>query len=147
MPKERLLFEMPEDPVNSDLPDNQGVEFQSVEVPNHKTQKKSVMTESMDESASSPPTTKPLPKKDRPKNSALARKAGSKAVTRTKKSDAEESKDDTRTRKTRPYPDAPFKETMQLGEAIVTFAGGEKVRRLTLLSKMDRQPARHLQDL
>lgn len=57
---------------------------------------------------------------------------------------AEEDKQDTaakRTaRKTRPYPNASFEETLALGIAIHQHASGGPVRRLTLLEKMGRSP-------
>jgi hypothetical protein len=43
-------------------------------------------------------------------------------------------------RSKRPYPASSFKEAMVLGEAIQKYAAGEKVRRLTLLEKMQRAP-------
>ena len=48
--------------------------------------------------------------------------------------------DSQRTRKTRPYPASSFKDALPLGEAIMKHAAGEKVRRLTLLQKMDKSP-------
>jgi len=45
-----------------------------------------------------------------------------------------------RTRRQRPYPTASFEETLELGEAIQKYASGEKVRRLTLLEKMNKSP-------
>lgn len=45
-----------------------------------------------------------------------------------------------RTRASRPYPAASFKEARALGDAIVKYASGEKVRRLTLLDQMNRKP-------
>ena len=45
-----------------------------------------------------------------------------------------------RLRTARPYPVVSFKEATQIGDAIFQFASGEKVRRLTLLEKMDRAP-------
>lgn len=45
-----------------------------------------------------------------------------------------------RTRTVRPYPAATFKEARALGDAIIKFASGEKVRRLTLLEQMNRKP-------
>lgn len=46
----------------------------------------------------------------------------------------------TRARQARPYPAAPFEEARVLAEAIQTYASGRRVRRLTLLAKMDRSP-------
>jgi hypothetical protein len=45
-----------------------------------------------------------------------------------------------RTREARPYPAAPFEESLTLADAIQKFASGERVRRLTLLREMDRSP-------
>jgi hypothetical protein len=46
-----------------------------------------------------------------------------------------------RTRNLRPYPAASFEDALPLGQAIQTFASGEKVRRLTLLGKMNKSPS------
>lgn len=45
-----------------------------------------------------------------------------------------------RTRTSRPYPSASFEETLELGEAIHKYADGEKIRRLTLMEKMEKSP-------
>ncbi len=45
-----------------------------------------------------------------------------------------------RERKSRPYPASSFSDALPLGEAIMKHAAGEKVRRLTLLQKMDKSP-------
>lgn len=45
-----------------------------------------------------------------------------------------------RTREARPYPAAPFEESLTLAEAIQKYASGERVRRLTLLKEMDKSP-------
>jgi len=45
-----------------------------------------------------------------------------------------------KSRKARPYPASSFKDALELGEAIMKFAAGEKVRRLTLLEKMTKSP-------
>ncbi|RYZ76415.1 MAG: hypothetical protein EOP06_31345, partial [Proteobacteria bacterium] len=50
---------------------------------------------------------------------------------------AEEKK---RTRKTRPYPASSFQDALPLAEAIMKYASGEKVRRLTLLQQMNKSP-------
>lgn len=44
-----------------------------------------------------------------------------------------ESAESARTRRTRPYPVSPFEDALSLGEAIMQYASGEKVRRLTLI--------------
>ena len=48
--------------------------------------------------------------------------------------------DPVRTRKARPYPASSFTDALALGQAIMQRAAGEKVRRLTLLSQMDKSP-------
>jgi hypothetical protein len=45
-----------------------------------------------------------------------------------------------RTRHARPYPASSFNDALPLGNAILKFAAGEKVRRLTLLQQMDKSP-------
>ncbi len=45
-----------------------------------------------------------------------------------------------RARQSRPYPASSFKDALPLGEAILKYASGEKVRRLTLLQQMDKSP-------
>lgn len=45
-----------------------------------------------------------------------------------------------RTRTFRPYPAGPFEEALKLADAIHEFAAGERVRRLTLLQKMNISP-------
>lgn len=45
-----------------------------------------------------------------------------------------------RTRTVRPYPAGPFEDALKLADAIHKYAAGEKVRRLTLLQKMNLSP-------
>lgn len=45
-----------------------------------------------------------------------------------------------RARTARPYPASSFLDALTLGEAIMRFASGEKVRRLTLLQQMNKSP-------
>lgn len=45
-----------------------------------------------------------------------------------------------RSRKARPYPASSFTDALPLGEAIMKYAAGDKVRRLTLLQQMDKSP-------
>src|SRR5262249_22950812 len=45
-----------------------------------------------------------------------------------------------RTRTPRPYPVVSFREATLIGEGIFKFASGERVRRLTLLEKLERNP-------
>ncbi|PNA02707.1 MULTISPECIES: hypothetical protein [unclassified Pseudomonas] len=51
-----------------------------------------------------------------------------------------ESAESARTRRTRPYPAASFEDALSLGEAIMQYAAGEKVRRLTLMQHMNKSP-------
>jgi hypothetical protein len=53
---------------------------------------------------------------------------------------ASRSEEALRKRKARPYPASSFTDALPLGEAIMKHAAGEKVRRLTLLGKMDKSP-------
>lgn len=46
-----------------------------------------------------------------------------------------------RTRTPRPYPVVSFREATVLGDALFKIGSGEKVRRLTLLEKIERNPA------
>jgi hypothetical protein len=45
-----------------------------------------------------------------------------------------------KSRKARPYPASSFTDALVLGEAIMKYAAGEKVRRLTLLQQMNKSP-------
>lgn len=45
-----------------------------------------------------------------------------------------------KSRRSRPYPAASFQDALTLGEAIMQYAAGEKVRRLTLLQHMNKSP-------
>jgi hypothetical protein len=45
-----------------------------------------------------------------------------------------------KSRKSRPYPASSFTDALPLGQAIMKYAAGEKVRRLTLLQQMDKSP-------
>jgi hypothetical protein len=45
-----------------------------------------------------------------------------------------------RVRKSRPYPASSFTDALPLAQAIMKLASGDKVRRLTLLQKMDKSP-------
>lgn len=48
--------------------------------------------------------------------------------------------DSSRTRTARPYPASSFSDALVLGDAIMKFASGDRVRRLTLLGQMDKSP-------
>ena len=60
--------------------------------------------------------------------------------THVKKPDHTKSKKEKRKRTPRPYPAVSFREGGTIAEAIFKHASGDKVRRLTLLEKMDRNP-------
>ena len=45
-----------------------------------------------------------------------------------------------KSRKARPYPASSFADALVLGEAIMLHAAGDRVRRLTLLQKMEKSP-------
>lgn len=64
-------------------------------------------------------------------------KAKKKRPKRAKKPSGDE---EGRTRTARPYPASSFTDALQLGEAIMKFAAGDRVRRLTLLEKMNKSP-------
>lgn len=51
-----------------------------------------------------------------------------------------DSAESARTRRTRPYPASSFEDALSLGEAIMQYAAGEKVRRLTLMQHMNKSP-------
>lgn len=96
------------------------------------------MTPEAQESASTPEP-KPAPdvkKKADSKSSADGQKNPGKTV----KAAVTAKPKPKRTRTMRPYPVVPFKEATVIGDAIFKFASGEKVRRLTLLEKMERSP-------
>ena len=51
-----------------------------------------------------------------------------------------ETAESARTRRSRPYPASSFEDALSLGEAIMQYAAGEKVRRLTLMQHMNKSP-------
>ncbi|WP_141099323.1 hypothetical protein [Pseudomonas nitroreducens] len=51
-----------------------------------------------------------------------------------------ENAESARTRRSRPYPASSFEDALSLGEAIMHYAAGEKVRRLTLMQHMNKSP-------
>jgi hypothetical protein len=79
-----------------------------------------------------------------PSKPAGAGKPRAKAGRRGKKSSRRAKKPagdvEARTRTARPYPASSFTNALPLGEAIMNFASGDKVRRLTLLEKMNKSP-------
>ncbi|GEM_PF-6895329 len=77
------------------------------------------------------PTTEPPTK-------AATGKGKSKA--RTNKADPQGKKRQKRSAIQRPYPVVPYREATVIGDAIFKFAAGGKVRRLTLLEKLERNP-------
>ena len=89
-------------------------------------------TEDVQESAPATPASKPKAKK---------KQAGKKQARKKQaKRKNQEASSDTRKRAARPYPKFTLQETLVLGEAIYEFASGEKVRRLTLLGRMNKSP-------
>lgn len=80
--------------------------------------------------------------KEAVETSAKAKKAvpAKKAKKKTKKSKKNSDGESSRTRTARPYPASSFNDALPLGEAIMKFNSGEKVRRLTLLEKMNKSP-------
>ena len=67
------------------------------------------------------------------KRKAPSKRTKSKAKAKTKTRTGQAS----RARKARPYPASSFGDARALGEAIMQYAAGEKVRRLTLLQQMN----------
>ncbi|HEY6923696.1 MAG TPA: hypothetical protein VI653_09520 [Steroidobacteraceae bacterium] len=65
---------------------------------------------------------------------------GGKSKRRSKRPKKTAGDDEARTRTVRPYPASSFTDALPLGEAIMKFASGERVRRLTLLGHMDKSP-------
>jgi len=70
----------------------------------------------------------------------MSKKTAAKKAPARKKVPAAKTDKPTRTRKARPYPASSFRDSLPLGEAIMKYASGEKVRRLTLLQQMDKSP-------
>lgn len=73
-------------------------------------------------------------------NDALDVPSKKKAKRSTNKKTKRKSGQKARVRKARPYPASSFADARSLGEAIIKYAAGEKVRRLTLLEKMVKSP-------
>lgn len=63
-----------------------------------------------------------------------------KATRKSKTTASKDGKPQKRTNTVRPYPIVPYREATVIGDAIFKFASGEKVRRLTLLEKLERNP-------
>lgn len=66
--------------------------------------------------------------------------AAPKKKTTTKRRTKANGAESARTRTARPYPASSFADALQLGEAIMQHASGDKVRRLTLLQQMNKSP-------
>lgn len=67
-------------------------------------------------------------------------KGGKAKKKRTKRHKKSSGDDEARTRTARPYPASSFTDALAVGEAIMKFAAGDRVRRLTLLGHMDKSP-------
>jgi len=115
MPAERFLFE---DMVMNDAVSN--------EVGKTETPKKKRVSKRDPASVNGATTIKKKTPRKKSKNEAASSKL--------------EKKDARKKRIPRPYPVVPFKEATVLGDAVFQYAAGEKVRRLTLLKKLDRSP-------
>jgi hypothetical protein len=86
-----------------------------------------------------------IPRYSLPKANKGAKMAGSKRTKAVKKSAGKKGASRTtatagRSRTARPYPASSFTDALTLGDAIMRFASGDKVRRLTLLQQMNRSP-------
>jgi hypothetical protein len=91
-----------------------------------------------EDSTNGPPTVAapPAPEVKQPRKKASPRR---KAVANAKSNAAEPAKKKGGAA-VRPYPVVPFRDATAIADAIFKFASGEKVRRLTLLEKMERNP-------
>lgn len=76
----------------------------------------------------------------KPPGKARRSKTGTRKGKKTKPRRKLVSDDETRSRQARPYPASSFTDALVLGEAIMKFASGDRVRRLTLLEKMNKSP-------
>src|SRR5687767_158004 len=81
-----------------------------------------------------------VPKKAMKK--AATKKAGRKKKRRARKNAASStpSRPKVGDRREKGYPSESLNQVLHLGESIVKFAGGDKIRRLTLMQKMERSP-------
>ncbi len=71
---------------------------------------------------------------------AKRKRSKAKRVKGAKNSHVNNESDSARTRTARPYPASSFTDALPVAEAIMKFAAGDKVRRLTLLEKMNKTP-------
>lgn len=71
---------------------------------------------------------------------ATSKKAKAVKKAATKKNASTKTAPTGRARTARPYPASSFSDALTLGDAIMRFASGDKVRRLTLLQQMNRSP-------
>jgi hypothetical protein len=108
------------------------------------TEESTGMTGDTPEQTADAPTKKAAPKKtSAPKQSTNVKAKAKKPSKKTASSSNQAPKqqdDGKRERTQRPYPIVSFKEATQIGDAIFKIAAGGKVRRLTLLEKMNRNP-------
>jgi hypothetical protein len=93
--------------------------------PAKKSPRETIMSEENPIETPQAPSTKPKTVKQKPSKGRKATSADDKKK---------------RTRTTRPYPVVSFREATVIGDAIFKFASGERVRRLTLLEKLERNP-------
>ncbi len=74
------------------------------------------------------------------KKNTARKKAKKKAASKTVSKKATNNKVPRRSRAARPYPASSFPDALTLGKAAMRHGAGQKIRRLTLLEKMDRAP-------
>jgi hypothetical protein len=101
----------------------------------------SEVTEGLEQTPPSGPTKKEV--KGKTVRTTKKKAAKKKKKKETTKKDSPEG-DDARVRTLRPYPVVAFKEAMRVGDAIWAYAGGDKIRRLTLLEKIEISPTSSL---
>jgi len=70
----------------------------------------------------------------------LAKATKKKATKKSTKKTVKKSGTRKRTRRTKPYPSIAFEDALVLGNAIDRFSGGQPIKRLTLMEKMERSP-------
>ena len=61
-------------------------------------------------------------------------------VTKPKDESQVEPKATPRRRRTKPYPSIAFQDALKLGQGVMSHAGGQPIKRLTLMEKLDRSP-------
>lgn len=67
-------------------------------------------------------------------------KSAKKTAAKKGKSKSSSNNEASKSRTQRPYPASSFKDALVLGEAIMKYAAGDRVRRLTLLQQMNKSP-------